>query len=254
MKYSMSPLLAFAVDTAFRAGRATLPYFQTGVGRELKADRSPVTVADRTAERIIREAIAAAYPDHGIYGEEEGETGPTDRRWVIDPIDGTKSFIAGVPLYATLLSFEVDGQVLVGVSAFPALNEMVYAERGCGAFWDGRVARVSVTPSLEGSTVACGGHKSLLQYGRWEGMARIAARAMTTRTWGDAYGHCLVATGRADAMIDPIVAPYDISAIELIVREAGGTFTNFAGKSGRFAEAISTNGHVLDEVREAFAG
>lgn len=249
----MSPLLAFAVETAFQAGRATLPFFQTGVTPDLKADQSPVTVADRTAERLIRQAVASAYPRHGIYGEEEGETGPQDQRWVIDPIDGTKSFIAGVPLFATLLSFEVDGQVLVGVAAFPALNEVVYAERGCGTGWNGRVARVSNTPRIAGSTLVCGGHKSLIHHHRWEGMARLAEQAMTTRTWGDAYGHCLVATGRADAMIDPIVAPYDVSAVELLVTEAGGTFTNFAGKSGRFNEAISTNGHVLSEVVEAFA-
>jgi histidinol-phosphatase len=249
----MSPRLAFALDTAILAGRSTLAHFQTGTQVHLKEDETPVTIADRMAERLIREEIHKAFPKDGILGEEEGEHGSNSKRWVVDPIDGTKSFVSGVPLYATLIAFEVDAEPVLGVCYFPALNEMVYAEKGQGTFWNGKACRVTDRPSLAGSVIATGSHSSMCKAGRIEGFERVDSLTMASRTWGDAYGHALVATGRVDAMIDPIVSRWDISAMAVIVREAGGQFTDFCGGTSLRDEAISSNGKVHRELLEAFA-
>lgn len=248
----MTPRLAFALDAAVRAGRGTLAHFQTEAAVDLKADSSPVTIADREAEAYLRRAIGASYPGEAILGEEEGLTGVGDARWVIDPIDGTKSFISGVPMYGTLLSYEVDGIPILGVSYFPALDELVYAERGKGAFWNGRPCRVSQRGTVAGSVLSCGSHASMAKHGRTAGLAALAERTMATRTWTDAYGHALVATGRIEAMIDPVLAPWDISAMEVIVEEAGGAFTDFEGQPHPRNCAVSSNGLVHGELLRAF--
>lgn len=200
---------------------------------------------------MIRADIEVQYPGEAILGEEEGGAMSGDR-WVIDPIDGTKSFICGVPLYATLLSYEVSGEPILGVCYFPALDEMVYAERGEGAYWNGRLCQVSSHSTILGSTISCGGHQSMLKYGRMQAFEKVAEVALATRTWSDAYGHALVATGRVEAMVDPVVNPWDISSMALIVREAGGTFTDFDGNHALTSEAISSNGLVHPELLEAF--
>ena len=245
--------MVFALETALKAGRSTLGYFRNGAEIEIKADNSPVTAADKHAERLIRESVEMSYPHESILGEEEGATGSGTTRWVIDPIDGTKSFVAGVPLYATLLSFEEEGEPTVGVCYLPALDEMYYAQKGQGAFCNGRPIHVSQTPSLSGSTILCGGHKTLIERNRLDGFLKIVPHTRSTRTWGDAYGHTLVASGRADAMIDPRVNRWDISSMSLIVREAGGTWTDFSGNRQLTDEAISSNGLVHQEVLKAFA-
>jgi histidinol phosphatase-like enzyme (inositol monophosphatase family) len=250
--------LRFALESVRKAGQSTLQHFQSGVAVEYKSDESPVTIADKNAESILRAAINAAYPGEAILGEEEGMTGAGDTRWIIDPIDGTKSFICGVPLYATLLSYEVDGVPILGVSYFPALDEMVYAERGSGCFMNDRPVRVTERTTVKGGFLACGGPNSMVKYGRWKPFEAMSAEAVATRTWSDAYGHCLVATGRVDAMIDPVVSRWDLSAIQVIVEEAGGRFTDFRGENpfdkGDFGlEAISSNGHVHDEILRMYA-
>lgn len=250
---AMSPRLAFALDTAWKAGRFTLGLFGTGTPIQLKADQTPVTEADREAERMIREAIRGAFPGEAVYGEEEGQSGDGEARWVIDPIDGTKSFVCGVPLYATLLSFEEAGVPLLGVACFPALGEVLYAERGKGAFWNGRPARVSDRRKLDGAVVSVGSHKGLVRTGRLGGFLKLAERAMATRTWCDAFGHALVATGRIEAMVDPIVERYDVSAMQVIVEEAGGRFTDFHGATNPATEALASNGSVHDELIGAFS-
>lgn len=248
----MSPRLEIAIDLAIKAGRSTLAYYQTGIQLEKKHDLTPVTIADKTAERIIREGLCDHFPGESILGEEEGLTGGGENRWVIDPIDGTKSFVCGVPLYATLLSFEREGVPEVAVCFMPALNDLLYAEKGEGAFWNGRPARVSQTDSLRGAALSCGGHQSMDKFGRMPGFLKAAAEGMVARTWSDAYGHALVATGRIDGMIDPVVNHWDISAMSLIVKEAGGMFTNIDGEDGLHADAISSNGLIHRNLVEAF--
>lgn len=246
----MSPLLQFAVESAVAAGRSTLGLFKNAPVIEIKADESPVTLADRHAEAMIRRAIERAYPGDGIYGEEEGRSGNRASEWVIDPIDGTKSFICGVPLYATLLAHCVDGVPDIGVCYFPALDELLYAEIGQGAFWNGRTARVSQQTDLKRSMIACGSHRVMLKKGLSNAVDRLAADVMGTRTWCDAYGHALVATGRVEAMLDPVVQPYDILAMQCIVQEAGGRFTTFEGADNPQTDAVASNAILHDAILE----
>jgi len=248
----MSPRLRFAIETAILAGRSTLRHFQVPTTVDIKEDATPVTVADREAERLIRNAIETEFPEDSILGEEEGESSAGTNRWVVDPIDGTKSFISGVPLYATLIAYEEGGSPVIGVCYFPGLNELVYAERGTGCFWNGRPCRVSSKRSLSGAVIATGSTSSMAKRSRSAGFLSIETKVLASRTWGDAYGHALVATGRVEAMIDPVVAHWDIAAMSVIVQEAGGAFTDFQGRHALSNEAISSNGLVHHELLEAF--
>lgn len=249
----MDPRLEFAIETAYLAGQQTLSQFQTGIQAKTKENNTPVTEADLAAEALIRSRISQKYPGEAILGEEEGETGTGDTRWVVDPIDGTKSFVAGVPLYANLISCEVDGIPILGVCYLPAIGEMVYASHGNGTYLNGRRCHVSNRSELKGGIVACGGHTTMVRKGRAERFfERIVPIAMATRTWGDAFGHTLVATGRIDAMVDPEVSRWDISAMAVIVTEAGGAFTDFKGQPGIFGEALSSNGKTHAELVAAF--
>lgn len=251
--FSLQTALEFALDATWQAGHVTLRYYQTPVNIETKTDNSPVTVADKESEQLLRNLIANRWPTHGIIGEEFGSS-EADYTWIIDPIDGTKSFVCGVPLYATLLSYEQEGAPVVGVAYFPALDLMVHAEIGTGAYANGRPIHVSTQTDLKRSVFCVGSHRSLEQYGRADGFQKLARASMATRTWCDAYGHCLVAMGRVEGMIDPIVSPWDLSAVGLIVEEAGGRFTDFSAKPRPQSEAVSTNGVLHDFVLEQFQG
>ncbi len=248
---SLDTLLEFAVDAAWRTGRVTLAHFQTGIAAETKPDLSPVTVADREAERTARALIEARYPRHGILGEELGETRPeASLRWIVDPIDGTRSFVRGVPLYGVLLALEEDGDAVLGVIHFPALGESVYAARGVGCFWDGRRALVSSVDRLEDALVLTTDARLDPGDEAWAGAwRRLAGRAATARTWGDCYGHALVATGRAEAMLDPVLASWDAAALRPIVEEAGGVFMDRTGAATHTGgSGISTNAALAREI------
>lgn len=213
-----------------------------------KADDSPVTAADLRAERTLREEIAKAYPGESILGEEEGLSGEGKERWVIDPIDGTKSFVSGVPLFGTLLAFEVAGEVQLGVMYFPALKEIAYAQLGQGAFWNGERCRVSGVSDLANAVVSTGSIVSLKRWGLLEGVASVGEHLLALRGWSDAYGHLLVATGRIEAMVDPVLSYWDIAAPKLIVEEAGGTFTAFDGSPNPVDQGLSSNAILHREL------
>lgn len=248
----MSPRLAFALETAQVAGDSTLKLFRDPESFSLKTNLTPVTEADVNAEQIVRKRINEAYPTELILGEEEGGDVNSLDRWIVDPIDGTKSFVCGVPLYATLLSYEVDREPIVGVAYFPALGHMVYAEKGSGTFCDGSRVQVSSNNELQRAVVCCGGHASMEKRGLGQGLLDLSMKVMSTRTWCDAYGHFLVATGRVDAMVDPIVSRWDISALALIVREAGGKFTDVHGQEDLTDNAISSTPQMLGSILGAF--
>ncbi len=247
---NLQPLLDFALDATWQAGRISLGYFQTGVAVERKSDNSPVTIADKSAEQRLRQLITQTYPDHAIIGEEFGEQGDTSGlKWIVDPIDGTKSFMSGVPLYGCLMALVDGDEVLVGVAHFPALNETVYAARGLGAFWNGRRARVSTRSSLSDSLLLM---SDVSNYGdktaAWE---KLVSSTYIQRTWGDSYGYLLVATGRAEIMLDSKMAVWDCGPFPVILEEAGGTFTDWKGKSTIYGgESIATNGVLYDQVME----
>ena len=245
-------LLAFAVDLARRAGELTLRWFATDdLDVESKADGTPVTQADRAAERFVREQLAEHHPDDTVIGEEEPiHEGTSARRWILDPIDGTKAFTRGVPLYSTLLAFDDEHGPAIGVIGLPALNQMVWAGRGRGCWFDGRPARVSETPALDGAYLMSS------SYSHWPEPSLLAVKraGMHLRTWGDGYGYSLVATGRADAMVDPQVELYDVAVLPVILAEAGGRFTSVEGDPSPAAgSGLATNGILHEDMIKLLA-
>jgi len=247
---SLRDLREFAADLAWQAGKLTLRYFQTDLTTEFKDDQSPVTIADRQAERLMREMIEARYPSHSILGEEEGETraGATFR-WIIDPIDGTKTFVRGVPFYAVLVGLERDGEPVVGAINIPPTGELLHAALGEGCSYNGRRARVSTVPALCDALLVCTDVESMARHGRGSAYRRMVAATKLQRTWGDAYGYVLVATGRAEVMLDPIVSSWDCAALLPVVAEAGGTLTDWRGAPTiHGGDAIGTNGLVYEEL------
>ena len=247
---SHSDFLNFALDTAWQAGRVTLGHFQTGVAVQRKADNTPLTIADQQAEQKLRQLIERYWPEHNIIGEEYGRTqNSSPYTWVLDPIDGTKSFMCGVPLYANLVALLKDDEPIVGVINLPALNEMVYAVLGEGCFWNGRPAQVSTTKKMEDAVILCSDLDTPAQYGRAEQWQKLVNASYVQRTWGDAYGYTLVATGRADVMVDPIMNLWDIAPMQVIMTEAGGTLTDWQGNDTiHNEESIATNNHLLSDV------
>lgn len=256
MQASLRDYLHFATETAYLAGRLTLGYFQAGVQADLKADETPVTVADRKAEELMRGRIEARYPRHGILGEEYGEKeGEEGVRWILDPIDGTKAFMRGVPLYGVLVGLELGGSCEVGVAYFPALDEMVHAASGEGCFLNGRPVRVLPTESLAQGIVSCTDPGSFTRYGREGAWERLASASYHRAGWSDAYGHALVATGRLELMLDPVMNPWDCAPFPPILREAGGFFGNWSGEETIYGgEALSTSRTLLPEVLELIQG
>ncbi|UDY34333.1 inositol monophosphatase family protein [Dermatobacter hominis] len=250
-------LMNHAVSWTRSAGELTLGWFNhPELGVERKHDGSPVTAADRAAERLLREKIAEELPDDAIRGEEEEDRpGTSGRTWVIDPIDGTKAFSHGVGTFSNLLYMEDEHGPAIGVINLPALDETVWAGRGRGCFHDGSPCRVSDRTEIEGS------YLSVTGFHGWNPtmFERVTEAGLQLRTWGDAYGYALVASGRVEAMFDPALAWWDIAAMLVIIPEAGGTLTNWEG--GDAAEehidhpeykwsAIASNGAFHDRLVE----
>lgn len=251
MKHNLSQYLDFAREMAYEAGKLTLEYFQQGLQPDIKLDGSPVTMADRKSEQSIRQAIEKKYPGQAILGEEFGESqpGPDGIRWVVDPIDGTHSFIRGVPLYAVLIGLEIEGRVEVGVAYFPALNEMVSAASGLGCWWNGRQCRVSSVTQLERAAISFTDYGNFARHGGKEAFERLGQRAWYRAGWGDAYGYLLAATGRVEVMLDPIMAIWDCGPFPPIFREAGGFFGDWQGNETIYGgRGLATSRELLPEV------
>lgn len=246
----LNQLLEFALDIAREAGAITWRHYQGSFVAERKADNSFVTIADREAEAYLRKRIAEAYPDDSILGEEEGQrSGSSNRRWILDPVDGTYSFVHGVPLYGVLIGLEIDSEPTLGVVNLPALGELVHAARGLGCFWNGERATVSATSELNQALLLSTDFGVCEQYGFGPAAESLQRQVHARRTWGDAYGHVLVATGRADIMVDPVMNVWDCAALLPILEEAGGTFTDWNGRRTiHGGNAISTNRLLFDSV------
>ena len=257
MSNTLRDYLDFATETANLAGKVTLGYFQTGVRPDFKEDDTPVTIADQKAESLIRELIQARFPNHAIIGEEYGESiseGAT-HRWFIDPIDGTKAFVRGVPLYAVLIGLEIKGAIAVGVADFPAMGEMIAAATGLGCWWNGRPARVSQTHSLEDALLVHSDAASFEEFGRGDAWNRLKASTGFRAGWSDAYGYLLVATGRADLMLDPIMNAWDCAPFPVILQEAGGYFGDWSGNVTIHAgEALGSNQLLLPQALDLIRG
>jgi histidinol phosphatase-like enzyme (inositol monophosphatase family) len=257
MNSEYQELLDVAHELAWQTGKITQRYFQTAVATERKADDSPVTIADREAETFLRAAISARYPEHAILGEEEGASGLADSpwRWILDPIDGTKAFIQGVPIYGVMIGIEHEGQPVIGVVHLPALGETVWAAKGIGVWWNGRPCRVSKVGTLSDSLLLSTSATRYGQYGKQEAFERLTDATKLFRTWGDCYGYILVATGRAEVCLDPVMNTWDAAALLPILEEAGGTFTDWQGnRTIEGGEGIATNGLVYEEVMSVVRG
>lgn len=250
-------LLSWAVELTKEAGRRTLARFRSDdLAIEAKGDGTPVTEADRDAEAYIRAELASAHPHDAVLGEEGGDrAGTTGRRWIIDPIDGTKAFMRGVPLYSNLLAVEDDHGWAIGVINLPAAGECVYAGRGLGAFQDDRHG--DRRPARVGPRSAGTPFLTASGFTRWDDdtLLRVKRAGWGLRTWGDGFGYAMVATGRADAMVDPTAALWDVAPMPVILAEAGGRFSSWSGSPDPGdGSGVATNGHGHDELLSLLRG
>jgi len=254
METSNPELRAAAVEFAKAGGDTTLDYFQRSFELQFKSDDSPVTNADRNAERTIRNLINKHFPDHGIIGEEFGtENEDSDIVWVLDPIDGTQSFIHGVPFYTTLIGVLVNNKPEVGVVYAPALGEMASAAIGFGAALNGNPMKIRTCDALEKATFLSTDVTTYNEHGHEAALKQLLEKCRIHRTWGDAYGHMMVASGRADFMIDPILNIWDAAALLPIVKEAGGSFSDLSGNETiQSGSALSTSYELKNAILNHF--
>lgn len=250
--------LDFALDAAKQASELILGYYQSSsLVVDAKRDSSPVTDADRGAEKLIRKLIADEFPHDGILGEEFGEQrGTNEYRWILDPVDGTKSFIHGVPLFGTLIGLEREDRCVAGVCRFPALDEVVFASTGEGTWWqigsrEPQRAHVSTVDTLDDALFCITTISGWERIDRKDAFDSLKDRVKLTRGWGDCYGHVLVATGRADVMVDPLMNVWDAAALLPIMQEAGGHFVDWRGAAAiDSGNGVSVNDALKDAVLE----
>jgi histidinol phosphatase-like enzyme (inositol monophosphatase family) len=256
MKDESGTLMQAAAEVARRAGDVALSHFRKTLAVETKRDGTPVTVADREAESRAREWIEARFPEDGILGEEFGTHRPNaQRRWILDPIDGTKTFVRGVPLWGTLVAVARGEEILAGAAYFPAVGEALVAAPGHGCWWNGARCSVSAIADLRAATALVTDERFADHPGWLEGWRSLARGAAVSRTWGDCFGYLLVATGRAEVMVDEVLSPWDAAALLPIVQEAGGVFTDWNGQATAFGgSGIATNGALANEVRRLLIG
>lgn len=245
-----SPLLQLALDAVRAAEPVIMQYYGPNVAHELKADGSPVTPADRAAEEIIRKTISDRFPDHAFLGEEFGTTGSSDHVWIIDPIDGTKNFMTGIPIFGTQIALMRNGELVLGVSNCPALGELCYGEKGNGAFLNGTSVHVSRVNRVADSRVSMSGQNHFQKIGREEGMLRLIHGSTRVRGFGDCWAYHLIASGRFEANVEPQIKIWDIAAAAAIVESAGGRATDIDGSpvTTGIRTFIASNGLVHDEI------
>lgn len=240
-----APLRA-AIAAVERAGEYALRQQGRRPRVHVKADLTPVTEVDRKAEEIIRRMIARAFPGDGFLGEEFGEERPgAEARWILDPIDGTKSYIRGLPFWGTLLAREVGNRLTLGVIGMPAMGKLAWAARGRGAFCGRRRLRTSSRRRLSGSLVLTGDADGFVRHGTLNRVSRLARRGAIVRALSDCQAYLWIAGGNADAMIEPVISPWDVAAAKIVVEEAGGRFTGWRGeRTYAVPRSVASNGHL----------
>ncbi len=254
---NLQPYLDFTRQLAYQAGKLTLEYYNKGIPHDMKADETPVTAADRAAEEFIRREIERAYPSHAIVGEEYGEKAGEGNpfRWIVDPIDGTKSFIKGVPFYSVLIGLEIEGISRVGAACFPALDEVLYAADGLGAWCNEKRVHVSDVSEMKKAVFTFTSWSGFRTRKRLDVFENLHRDCFIGRGWGDAYGLYLVATGRTEIHVEPSVALWDVAPFPPIFREAGGYFGSWSGEEGHtHGEALAVNAALKPKVLELTRG
>ena len=251
-----SSLLEATGELARMVGAVAMRWFRSNLVIETKSDGSPVTIADRSAEQAARDWLRERFPGDGIQGEEFADERPEAvRRWIVDPIDGTRAFVRGVPLWGTLVACCEGDTVLAGAACYPAVNELVMAAPGEGCWWNGSRARVSGVSSLRDATALISDERFIERPSRGVRWRELTSEVGDVRTWGDCYGYLLVATGRAEIMVDDVVHAWDVAALQPVIEEAGGVFTAWDGRRTAFGgSAIATNAALADGVRRALRG
>jgi histidinol phosphatase-like enzyme (inositol monophosphatase family) len=243
--------MLFAIEVCQAAGTVAMDYLRQGIVADTKADGSPVTKADKECERLIIDKIVETFPDDGILGEEHGERRATEgnRRWIIDPIDGTYNYARGIPIFATLLALEYDGEVVLGVVHAPAMLETFWAEHGRGAFKNGLKTQVSNCNKVSESMLNFGGANRILQFGFWEGFTKLVAETKKQRGFGDYLGFSLVFEGKSEAMIEIEVMPWDLAPMKILIEESGGRFSDLEGGASIYSgSCLVSNGLVHDQI------
>jgi histidinol-phosphatase len=253
----MDLFLQSALTAANAASKEILRYYRGDFEVELKADQTPVTVADRRAEEIIRELLLTQFPDHGFYGEEGGkELEDAEYLWLVDPIDGTKSFVGGYGMFSTQIALMHRGRLVLGVSSAPAAGEVAWAARGMGAVLDGSGISVSNKTRLSDASISTGNLQSMARSSRWARLGKIFAMVNRTRGYGDYYHYHRLAAGQIDAVIESDVNILDIAALSVIVEEAGGIFTDLEGRApglqttSVLAAVPGLHGQLLDMLND----
>jgi histidinol-phosphatase len=256
METSLDSDLALAHELADAADAITTARFRAhDLAVDTKPDLTPVTEADRRAEEVLTELIRRARPADAVVGEEFGTSGAGPRRWILDPIDGTKNYVRGIPVWATLVGLEVAGDLVAGVVSAPALGRRWWAGRGSGAFANGDAIQVSKVRALGDAQLCYGDTSGWDDFGRGDEFRALVRRCWRTRGFGDFWGHMLVAEGAADVMAEPVLALWDVAALVPIVVEAGGRLTDLTGSAwADDAPAVTSNGILHDEVLAALTG
>ena len=246
---AMHEAVAALIRAARAAGEIAMKYYHGGFEVTMKPDQTPVTQADREAEQAIKAVLRGAFPDHGFLGEEFGQEGPKDRRFIIDPIDGTKNFIRRVPVWAVLIGLEEAGEVTAGVVFNPASREMFWARKGDGAWADGERIRVSECAALDQATLLHADLHLLRRAGVWNSFVRMVDACGRTRGFGDYYGYGLVASGKAEIYLETDLKPWDIAPVKILVEEAGGRLTDFSGRPTIYdGSVLATNGRLHEQA------
>ncbi len=247
--------LADLTQTVVRAGDTARERFHAGISIETKPDRSPVTAADREVEDVVRAYVCGRYPDAEFFGEETGRHGDNPAlRFIVDPIDGTRAFIRGLPTWSVLLAIEVDDDPVVGIAYMPAADDLFVGVRGEGATHNGTPVRVSKVQSLADATVMHGSLQQFTESGVEEALGALARSCDSARGYPDFDGYRQVLLGRADAMVDPGVKPYDVGAAAVLVREAGGRFSAMNGEPTIYGGSfVASNGAIHDSLIAALA-
>jgi histidinol-phosphatase len=246
---AIPPVVAAMIRAAEAAGEVAMKYYRGGFEVTIKADQTPVTQADREAEQAIKAVLRRAFPEHGFLGEELGEEGPKDRRFIIDPIDGTKNFIRRVPIWAVLLGLEEAGEITAGVMLNPALGEMFWARRGDGAWSAGERLRVSSCDRLDEATLLHSDLHLMREAGFWDPLVRLVDACRRTRGFGDYYGYGLVAAGKAEIYVETDLKPWDAAPVKILVEEAGGRLTDFTGRPTIYGGSVlATNGRLHERT------
>jgi histidinol-phosphatase len=254
--FTGSPQLAAALEAARAADAVIAPLFRSNLAVEIKADRSPVTEADRRAEAAIRAVLSRHFPDYGFYGEETGQHAmQAECIWLVDPLDGTKSFVRDTPFFSTQIALMRRGELVLGVSSACAVGELAWAERGGGAWLNGQRIAVSGKSRLDEAILSTGNLKSLAGRAQWQNLAALVQQVSRVRGYGDFVHYHLLARGALDVVIESDVNILDIAALSVIVEEAGGRFTDLAGRAVGLdtTSVLASNGLLHHAVREQIA-